>query len=177
MSKKKTKPALQVYWEEKLCINYEEEFDQYKKLCNILPLKENLFKRKNKTQQRYDTYSGWKFYILHSIDELNLKELKEYSRYLNQKYRENDVQFGLSQTLLYPFTICILSPTISYLLDDLNNTGNILFFVCFMVLVILIFYDLVGTREEPIYKHFYFDMKEIVNEKIETIESNEKVKE
>lgn len=118
----------------------------------------------------------WIDHILLLIKELNIKELKEYSRFLNLNYRNSDAQDTKNQTIAAPLIFCFiticLSPVVASIDIFSKNICNLVLYIIAMVGIIILFkhlFLLLIKGKEHIYKYFYQDMKEIVDERIEQI--------
>ncbi len=177
---KKKNNILQKYWEGKLDINYDAELQYYKNLCGISD--EN--KHSNKIHDENCNvllYRDWKNHISTQIESVDINLLKEYSRFLNQKYRDSDIHFASMQTVLIPYIICLVGGFISYCFNVFSNNetfkmgiNKVLFplvLVILLVFVICTFKQIISLQRESIYKYFYQDVKEIVDERIEQIQS------
>lgn len=79
--------SVQQYWETKLNINYNNEFEEYKKLCGY-KYKEKLIKSTYIKGSELIFCHQWKEHIESMIDKLNICELYDYSRFFNQKSRD-----------------------------------------------------------------------------------------
>jgi hypothetical protein len=180
MSRKTKSYPLKEFWERKLNIKYNTEIEYYKKFCGGSYKYEILIKDSNLYNKSENiTYYNWKRHILMTIENLSIEELREYSRYLNQQYRNYDTRFTLSQTvfaplILYFVTIC-LSPLANNL-NTFNKVDNLVIYLVFLggttTLFINLLIKLLSHKNEQVYKCFYHDIKEIVDEKIELIKSN-----
>ena len=173
----KNNKTLENYWEEKLHIKYNEELEKYKKICG-LRYKKKLVRISYSLKYTLITYEEWKQNIICETSILDINELKEYSRFLNQKMRDNEVTFNLSQTLLIPFTIFMASELVEMFIEPFNKIEmefNIIMYIKFVTMIFFfgfIFVKLCSVREESIHKYFYQDLKDIVDEKIEYVKSH-----
>lgn len=180
MFNKKNSNTLQKYWEMKLSINYKNEFEEYKKLCGY-EYKKDLVQSCYSINSKLVFYDEWEKHIMNMIEKLGIYELKEYSKFLNQKSREYEKKYTLAQVIYIPLifyvaTICLtpLANSIN-ILDENNNSSGLFIYVVFLIGVILLFlyilWVLFSSRNEPIYNYFYKDMKEIVDNKIKNMTS------
>lgn len=178
MFNKKTDPELQTFWEHKLNIKYDIEFEQYKKLCG-LPYKKKLVLKKYRYKSDQLIYDVWHKDVVDRINKLTYYERLEYSRYLNQKIRENQDKFALSQTILAPCMIFFLCFMLNLLGDFLGELYGRIFssvglIVCGVGLALYVFKELLSAKEEANRMHFYQDMKEIVDKYITDMDEREK---
>lgn len=178
MFNKKTDPELQKFWEHKLNIKYDIEFEQYKKLCG-LPYKKKLTLKKYLDTQDRMIYDIWHKNVVDDINKLTYYEMLEYSRYLNQKIRENQDRFALSQTILAPCMIFFLGFMLNMLSDFIGELfGKVISFVgltvCSAGLLLYVLKELLYAKEEVAQMHFYQDMKEIVDKYITDMNKREK---
>lgn len=170
------------YWKNKLYIDYNTELENYKRLCGISNISISKHVRKNdrKNDNYYLSYVTWKEHILKTIKDLSINELEEYSRFLNQQIRNNDIAFSQSQTILVPYIICLVSCVISFAFNifavsDTSDLNVMLFPICLVVLlwfIIHMFKKMYATRREAVYKYFYQDLKEIVDERLDQLNKN-----
>lgn len=179
MKKKKTTSHIQNYWETKLGINYDTELQRYKKLCGI-PDKIKHFSKKNINDVKCDIllYSEWKKHILSQIECVDIELLKEYSRYLNQEYRNKNNKESLIQSIFTPLIFCIVAISLNPLttIFDLNSHGGIYEYIFFIFMLIIVFgtilYKRLSRAINLIDKYFYQDMKEIVDEYINNFDED-----
>lgn len=101
MINKNTDPKLHEFWEKKLSVNYDVEYERYKKLCG-LPYNKKTVDKNYPDEQEQDLliYDVWYKSVIKSINRLTYDEKQEYFRYLEQKTRENEDRFTLAQTIL-----------------------------------------------------------------------------
>lgn len=167
MSKDKIKaPApIAIFWEKKLNFSFDAEIEYYRKLCG-LKYKIRLLRKDPKydVESEYLSYQKWERHILSTINALSVYELKAYSMFLNQEYRNNTVRLNLHQSALIPFTIAIITilPTIftavlSEIINKLTLTllivGTVIAFYC---MTLHIFKDLIFTgKDADASKNFY----------------------
>ncbi len=169
---KRETTSLQEYWETKLGISYKLEFEIYKKLCG------KRYKKKLICAYFLDvsslfSYVEWKQNLLCIISNLDIKELEEYSGFLNQQYRNEEIQFNSFQSLLIPYAICLisgglLSPVFSMLLSDKDCFSLIMTLLCIVMLIILfkVFCNMHILQLNR--SNFYQDMKKVVDEKLKS---------
>lgn len=168
---------LQKYWEIKLNISYKVEYEYYKKLCGY-KYNPKIIGEKYDANSEYVSYKNWKKNIKKQIKDLDIQQLKEYSKYLESERRENDTIYNLSQTLLVPFMFYVIGTLFDLVVIPLINRNeesyafllNILWLVPFFI---YFFYKLLSTKEESVRKYFYQDMKEIVDKRIEKMKSDQ----
>lgn len=172
---------LKEFWEQKLNIKYDTELEYYKKLCG-LPYKYEMLDSNPDLYNRLEdiTYGNWKSHILKNIKNCTINELEEYSRFLNQQYRNWDTQFTLFQTIFAPLifyfvTICF-SPIVSSLNIFGENSNNLVIYLIFLFGVTILFVSLLirllSSKKDQVIKNFYKDIKEIVDERINLIKTN-----
>lgn len=177
---KKQTNILQDYWENRLGIDYDIELQYYKNLCGV-SVKTKHFHTNKKINIKGDilSYRDWENHILTHIKSLDINLLKEYSRFLNQKCRNGDIHFGSIQTIFIPYIICLVGEIISCCLnifldsETFKSTINKILFPISLIFVLWFivntFRKMVSLKSEAIYKYFYQDIKEIVDERIEQI--------
>lgn len=180
------KSPIKEYWEEKLNIKYDIELEYYKKLCGkkynkkLLSTKSDLHNNED-----YITYNKWRSHILKTIENLTADELEEYSKFLNQQYRNKNTKLGSFNTLLIPFGICVIGGVViapafdiimkmatnnDFSLDCKYIVSSTFAFseICIILFVVLLFYWLNNTHDnESVLLYFYQDIKEIVDKRIE----------
>ena len=135
---------LDTYWEEKVHINYQEELEKYKKVCGLCYKKKliNGFYSKN---SNLISYKEWKQNITCMISILDFDELCEYSRFLNQKIRDFERTFILSQSLLIPFCIFLIGDLLKMSIEPIQEIKLIyhldilIKFMAFLFLYVYIF--------------------------------------
>lgn len=174
MFNSKKKAPLMEYWECKLHINYDAEFEYYKKLCGLDYDNKLLYKYKlGNFDYKIMLYKEWENHIANIVSELDIDYLEEYSRFLNQQSREKETKFQLSQSLFIPIILLILGDTISGLVAEALSIShsiiNILIIITIVVILAkYILLKLASLKEDSILQHFYEDTKQIVNKMIET---------
>ena len=172
MINKNTDPKLHEFWEKKLSVNYDVEYERYKKLCG-LPYNKKTVDKNYPDEQEQDLliYDVWYKSVIKSINRLTYDEKQEYFRYLEQKTRENEDRFTLAQTILAPFMFFFVSFMLSMLNDFMGEVYGVarsfgsLLIGC-IVLSLYTFKELLGTKEAANRKYFYQDMKEILDNEI-----------
>lgn len=161
--------TLDAYWEQKTYINFEEEIEKYEKICGLRYKKKVVYTSYPK-ESYLVSYNEWKQNIVCTISILDINELEEYSRFLNQKIRDNEVIFNLAQSLIIPFSIFMLGDLVRIIMQPLNElTSDIFTLLKFVMIAFMygcIFFKSCSVREESIYRYFYEDVKSIVDEKI-----------
>lgn len=118
--------TLEAYWEQKVHINYEEEIEKYKKVCGLRYKKKVVYTSYTK-EANLISYNEWKQNVMCAISILDINELKEYSRFLNQKVRDCDVSFNLSQSLIIPFCIFMFGDLVKIIMEPLNGMTSEVF--------------------------------------------------
>lgn len=187
MKHKKKKVEIEKYWERRLGLKYSEELEYYNRLCGKEYNHDMLRKNsKYNIDSNFSAYKQWRNYILTSIENVDLHELEEYSKFLNQQVRDNENMFTLSQTILIPFIVCLVSNVFSFAFGVYVNSNTfksllniILFPVCFVTFLWFILYafkaTIIPTKSAISCKYFYQDIKEIVDERIEELRGNKKI--
>ncbi len=187
--------SLKKFWEKKLKIKYDIELEHYKKLCGH-PYKYKMLINNPDlcSNSGYITYGNWKKHILIKIENLTVNQLKEYSRFLNQQYRNRESKLISFRTLLIPYVICVISagiltPVFNILMDvslEISavsiNIGHIIVTIIILLICIVpifisiyIFCQLNKRNDnESICQYFYQDMKEIVDERIKQLEDKKR---
>lgn len=191
MYNRKTKYPLQEHWESKLNIKYETEFEYYKKFCGYRYKYKMFHKYPNLYSSSEDiTYKNWRHHVLRTTEMLSLEELKEYSRFLNQRSRDIKISISSFGSLLIPCIICligggVISPVFNVLMEvstKLNifsltfnaiilTTILLMIFLCPFFMSLHIFKRLIITnKNDLIHQNFYHDIKEIIDKKIVEME-------
>lgn len=174
-NKRKKQAPIKEFWEKKLNLKYDAEIEYYRKLCGLMYDNELLSQNdKYDVKSEYLSYQEWKNHILNGVNNLDINKLKEYSRFLNQKCRDNATLFMVYQSILMPYIICIISVAASIVVSTAINSKQASAVMCvilFFIFIIAMFKQ-VFTTEEDITKNFYQDVKEIVDEKISQMETN-----
>lgn len=168
INKRKNNAPITDFWEQKLKINYDAEIEYYRKLCglsyNIKLLQEN---PEYDAETDYLSYPKWERHILSGVAGLNANELETYTRFLNQKCRDNYIIITLYHSALLPYAIAFIGIFLNIILNlfpDINiYTSIILFIILFFSISGTIYIDLITAgKEEEVVKNFYHDVKEIV---------------
>ena len=171
--KRKSQAPIVKFWENKLNLNYNAEIEYYRKLCGLKYNNEILCGNiQYNTDSIYLSYQEWNNHILNSTIYLDLDGLKDYSRFLNQRIRDNDITFTLYQSVLMPYIICILSIAAS--MFNSNQASDMVAAILFIVFIVFMF-ERIFTKDEDITKNFYHDVKEIIDEKIYHLEKEERL--
>lgn len=159
--KRKNQASITDFWEQKLNINYDAEIEYYRKLCG-LPYDIMLLRSNSEydAETEYLSYQKWERHILSTVEGLNFNELETYLRFLNQKYRENNIIITLYHTALIPFAIAISGIVINFFTDNITKFIGI---IILGYMSIAKFKDIIiSEKQEEIVKNFYYDVKEIV---------------
>lgn len=166
------KQALKNHWEKKLHIRYTEEFEIYKKMCGY-KYNKMVIHSKYFEEEKILSYKEWKEMIEYLIKRLDKNEIEEYYRYLNSRLRYFDDKFSLLQSLFIPMAIVIIAFAIDIYKDLIEPLNCFICIIILMILVVLfigyIIYWFNSKATEPILKHFYEDMKEIVDAYIKSL--------
>lgn len=176
MLKQTQKSTLKEYWQHKIGINYDVEFECYKKVCG-LPYKHKLLgKHDLYNNLEIITYDGWSEHISDHVKKLKGKEIREYSRFLNQECRNYENKYGSLQSVLTPVIILLLGFLFTVysnnILQDkiLSVMGlilSIIVLICMILFLIFIYGKLLVKQKKcKNYQYFYHDIKEIVDEYI-----------
>lgn len=193
-TKKKVKVFYKSYWERMLGYNFETEFAIYNYLCEQKIKRKTL--KKIPSNKRFDTYFAWESHVKSLYCNAPLGELREFHKYLNHKNRGIDNQRNLSNNIILPIMLIILSVVVIPLIYDIAKTHDIInnyewisVFVRDVILVIISvakFYFIIGftiwlinvasksftnTKQEEVY---YVDYMKIINEIIEVKEIQRK---
>ncbi|MDE5539058.1 MAG: hypothetical protein K2J20_01055 [Bacilli bacterium] len=169
---KKTKSfSLKEFWERKLNIKYDIEIEYYKRFCGVSYKYKLLLKNTDLYNASEDiTYDNWKKHILKTIENLSIKELREYSRFLNQENVSRNFAFGFWQSLIIPYIVMMISTYTTMAVPIFGNYYNEVAYSFFIIMwllgIILIFKKLLGSIIESKTQNFYQDIKEIVDEYI-----------
>jgi len=174
--KTKTFP-LKEFWEHKLNIKYNIEIEYYKKFCGGSYKYEILLKDTDLYNDLEDiTYDNWKRHILKIIENLSIKELKEYSKFLNQQCRDYDTKFTLVQTIFVPLIFYLVIISLSPLMNSLDVFSKNYIYIIFLggitMLFMYLLIMLLSHKKDVVHKFFYQDIKEIVDERINLIKIN-----
>lgn len=141
---------------------------------SCIPLKKRDLRRID-TNLKFDFYYQWKQYIIHRYKKLNKEGLQEFSRYLNQRRRNENIQneyFVMIKTAFWALAISkivevfeMLELKCSYL-----SYSIITLLVAFIVIETLFCYlfitDFKSIKDGNINKDFLTDFKEIIDEMI-----------
>jgi hypothetical protein len=122
--KKKEKISYKLYWERMLGYNYDTEFAIYNFLSDK-KVKSKIMKKVPANKQ-FDTYFAWENYVRSLYSNAPLGELKEFKKYLNNKSRSNNNHTNLTNNILIPITITIISLVITPLIFVITNNYSIL---------------------------------------------------
>ena len=166
------------YWQKKLNINFTDESLRYFKLCRKLSKSET---RKFKGTS-FKTFNDWNEYITKIIENLDILELKEFSKYLNYETRTN---FSIGKTMsnfFWPFIVAVFVGLITHNITEplfkynqniyqiLLSIVNIIFML-FMPTILLI-YILKSYNNLETKKLFFEDIKAIVDKRILDLEES-----
>lgn len=176
MGKNKKTVSLKEFWERKLNVKYDIEIEYYKKFCGVSYKYKELLKNPELYNDSEDiTYNNWKRHILKTIEKLSIKELKEYSRFLNQENRNRNIAFSFWQSLIIPYIVMMISVYFTIIVpifEGYNEVANSFIIIAWFLVVILVFRKLLVNVIELKTQNFYFDIKQIVDERIEIIKIN-----
>ena len=168
-NKRKSNAPITEFWEQKLKINFAIEIEYYRKLCG-LPYNIKLLQKSPDYDVETDflSYQKWERHILSIIDGLDANELETYSRFLNQKFRDNNIIITQYHSIFMPYVIAFIGIFLNIIINNLFGKNSIIisigiFIAAFYIMSMTIFKDLITSgKEDEVVKNFYHDVKEIV---------------
>lgn len=168
------------YWQKKLNFDFSVERLRYTKLCRKVDSKE--LKKLNGLY--FLSHHEWAKYIYNTIINLDIMELREYSRYLNYEAQTSTSVNDINKSIIAPISIAFITPVIVepiYRLVPTNSNDivQVLGFLLYLPFAILLFLYFIITfpktflrscRDTETIKLFYEDIKNIVDERIKCID-------
>jgi hypothetical protein len=113
----KNKKYYKKYWKRILSYDYNSEFKIYKFLCGEIKWRE---KRKVPVDKQFKSYSEWKNYVELFYKRKELREIKEFYRYLNCMKRVQHTSYKFNDTFLIPFVVALITGSLAPKLLELQ---------------------------------------------------------
>ena len=180
MKNKRNKVVVSIpdeYWKKKLKFDMHIENLRFKKLCGIRLSRKDIRKLKD---LYFTTYHDWEIYISMSIHDLDISELREYSKFLNFKEKTSTAAGGvplsfIASLLITLFNCILLTPIVNYILKNIYSPisasiGFIMLTVFTWFLCYCIITFLTTAKHIEANQLFYKDIKDIVDKRILDLE-------
>ncbi len=121
---------------------------------------------------KFESYQEWKQYVCNKYQNYRTEELSEFSRYLNQRIRnEKPINEGANILLTAMITLIFTEIFQVSISTYRESSKKIVWFVFVILLVLYVVYEIVKSLltlfDNNVEKNFFVDYKEIIDEMIE----------